>query len=108
MTIPQMLMMSAWGQKEKYSLRAYVFRFAPGSGHREAAPTCPFRAITGLGGLWLQVMLDATRTGEYRHLLSLQRARLGNFALREILHVREVFGTDNKTAPQPSPSSEFP
>jgi RNA polymerase sigma-32 factor len=25
--------MSAMGQKAKYSLRAYVFRFAPGSGH---------------------------------------------------------------------------
>ena len=30
----------------KSSMRAYVFRFAPGSGHRAMQSACPFRANT--------------------------------------------------------------
>src|ERR1700687_73016 len=36
------------GQNRKSSMRAYVFRFAPESGHRAMQSACPFRAITGL------------------------------------------------------------
>src|SRR6266404_540446 len=34
-----------WGQNRKSSMRAYVFRFAPESGHRAMQSACPFRAI---------------------------------------------------------------
>jgi hypothetical protein len=36
--------MSGLGQTAKYSLRAYVFRFAPESRHRAMQSACPFRA----------------------------------------------------------------
>src|SRR5438105_169653 len=32
------------GQNRKSSMRAYVFRFAPESGHRAMQSACPFRA----------------------------------------------------------------
>src|SRR5712672_3986152 len=35
------------GQNRKSSMRAYVFRFAPESGHRAMQSACPFRAISG-------------------------------------------------------------
>ena len=40
--------MTGMGQKAKYSLRADVFRFAPGSGHCATQSLCLFRAMTGL------------------------------------------------------------
>src|SRR5882672_12030714 len=36
--------MSEMGQNRKSSLRGYVFRFAPESGHRALQSACPFRA----------------------------------------------------------------
>ena len=40
--------MSDWGQNRKTSMRAYVFRFAPESGHCATQSACPFRARNGL------------------------------------------------------------
>ena len=39
---------SELGQNRISSLRGYVFRFAPESGHRAMRSACPFRATTGL------------------------------------------------------------
>ncbi len=39
--------MSEPGQNRKSSMRAYVFRFVPESGHRAMQSACPFRAISG-------------------------------------------------------------
>src|SRR5260370_7407642 len=36
------------GQNRKTSIRAYVFRFAPKSGHCATDSACPFRATNGL------------------------------------------------------------
>src|SRR5258707_12296959 len=38
------------GQNRKSSMRAYVFRFAPESGHRAMQSACPFRAKSGRWG----------------------------------------------------------
>ena len=39
--------MSLMGQNRKSSMRAYVFRFAPKSGHCATESACPFRANNG-------------------------------------------------------------
>jgi hypothetical protein len=47
--------MSQLGQNRISSLRGYVFRFAPESGHRELQSACLFRANNGL----MQLQQDA-------------------------------------------------
>jgi hypothetical protein len=42
-------MMTGLGQNRKSSMRAYVFRFAPESGHRALQSACLFRAKLGNG-----------------------------------------------------------
>jgi hypothetical protein len=52
-------MMSASGQKAKYSLRADVFRFTPESGLKSDIAPCPFRADIVAKVLWRTKILRA-------------------------------------------------
>ena len=49
------------GQKRKSSMRGYVFRFAPESGHRAMQSACPFGANNGSGA---SLFKDLIRAGE--------------------------------------------
>ena len=56
-------------------MRAYVFRFAPESGHREMQSACPFRAISGSHSILVA-------PGEHLAPMVIQAARLAATLLR--------------------------